>query len=170
MTVPPLFSGPSVPPPPPGPGVDAPFATPPTERDRKRVWIGLGVGAALVVLCCGGGVFGFGALVVNRTDALRGEAVSVVRQYLTDLGAERYASAYRLLCERLRGGMSLTEYVAGARSRPRVTNFTIGSPSINTTGAVVPAEVYDAEGGIRHPTFELVEEQQPGALRICGGE
>jgi hypothetical protein len=159
-----------VPPPPQGPGVQAPFAAPPTERDRKRLWIGLGVGAALLVLCCGGAVFGIGALVVNRTDALRTEAVTVSRQYLGSLQAQDYSSAYRLLCESLRGSMSLGEYTVRERSRPRITQFAVGSPSIQGSELLVPAEVQDEDGGVRHPMLALVEEGQPAALRICGGE
>src|SRR5437016_152585 len=47
---------PDVPSPPRGPGVAPPFAAPPTDRSRKSLWIGLGVGALLLVLCCVGGV------------------------------------------------------------------------------------------------------------------
>jgi hypothetical protein len=170
VTVPPQDWPGTIPPPPPGPGVQAPFVTPPTERDRKRLWIGLAVGAALLILCCGGGVFGIGALVVNRADALRTEAVAVVRQYLTDLRSEDYTDAYGLLCADLRDQMSLADYTARERSRARVTGFTIGSASIGGPGVVVPAEVHDTDGMIRHPTFGLVEEGQPPGLRVCGGE
>src|SRR2546421_11834542 len=107
---PPVNPADQVPPPPPGPGVQAPFATPPTERDRKRLWIGLGVGAALLVVCCGGGAFGFGALIVNRAGALRTEAVAVVRQYLNYLRTDSYASAYQLLCSDLRDSMNQSEF------------------------------------------------------------
>ena len=159
-----------VPPPPPGPGVQAPFAAPPTERDRKRLWIGLGVGAALLVLCCGGAAVGIGALVVNRSNALQTEAVAVTRQYLGNLQAQAYGSAYRLLCDSLRGTMSLSEYTARERGRPRITRFSVGSPSIRGSELLVPAEVEGDDGGLRHPTLALVEEGQPAALRICGGE
>ena len=166
----PGFGGPPVvPPPPAGPGVQAPFATPPTERDRKRLWIGLGVGAALLVVCCGGGAFGFGALLVNRAGALRTEAVAVVRQYLNDLRAESYSSAYRLLCSDLRNNMNQAEFTSREHDRPRVVQFAIGSASLSGSQVLVPAEVVGEDGSTRHPTFALVEEDQPAALRICSG-
>ncbi|MFG2053728.1 hypothetical protein ACGFI9_06805 [Micromonospora sp. NPDC048930] len=41
---------------PPAPG--QPFAAPPTKKSNKGLWIGLGVGAlVLLLLCCGGGIF-----------------------------------------------------------------------------------------------------------------
>jgi hypothetical protein len=161
--------GSAVPPPPAGPGVQAPFATPPTERDRKRLWIGLGVGAALLVVCCGGGALGFGALIVNRAGALRTEAVAVVRQYLNDLSEDNFSRAYRLLCSDLRGSMSESEFASREGGRPRVTSFTLGSASLSGSQVLVPAEVWAVDGSVRHPTFTLVEEDQPVALRICGG-
>ncbi len=160
----------TVPPPPPGPGVQVPFAAPPTERDRKRLWIGLGVGAALLVLCCGGGAFGIGALVVNRTNALRTEAVAVVRQYLNDLRQERFSSAYRLLCASLGDNLSQAEYTARVRSRPRVTDFSVGPVTLSGSEVLVPAEVQGEDGSTRHPMFTLVEEGDPPGLKICGGE
>jgi hypothetical protein len=150
--------------------VQAPFAAPPTERDRRRLWIGLGVGAALLVVCCGGAVFGIGALVVNRTSALRTEAVAVVRQYLNDLRTENFSGAYRRLCTSLRAGMSQAEFAARERSRPRVTDFAIGPVSISGTEVLVPAEVRGEDGSTRHPTFALIEEGEPPGLRICEGE
>src|SRR5437899_7527140 len=87
-----------VPAPPPGPGVRTPFAAPPTERDRKRLWISLGVGALLLVLCCAGGIVGFGALVVAQNKAIPQEAVTVVDRDLSGLRARNYQQAYDQLC------------------------------------------------------------------------
>jgi hypothetical protein len=149
--------------------VQAPFATPPTERDRKRLWIGLGVGAALLLLCCGGGVFGIGTLVVSRTNALRSEAVSVVQQYLTDLRTANFAGAYRLLCSPLQGTMTQAEYTSRERARPRVTDFTVGPTSFSGSEVLVMASVQTEDGVARHPTFALIAEGDPPALRICAG-
>ena len=167
MTVPAELE-PSAPPPPPGPGVQAPFATPPTERDRKRMWIGLGVGAALLVLCCGGGLFGFGALVVTRTDALRSEAAAVVSEYLDGLRSQDYGRSYRLLCADVQATTSLTRFTQ-EHSRPRVLRYTLSRAGISGAEVVVPARVETDDGQVEYRNFTLVEDQDAGGLRICRG-
>ena len=53
---------PNVPAPPPGPGAAPPFAAPPTDRNKRGLWIGLIAGGLALVLCCVGGVFGIAVL------------------------------------------------------------------------------------------------------------
>ena len=60
---------PGVPAPPPGPGAAPPFAAPPTDKNKRGLWIGLGVGGLVLLLCCVGGIFGVGVLYVNATRA-----------------------------------------------------------------------------------------------------
>jgi len=158
-----------VPPPPPGPGVQAPFAAPPTERDRKRLWIGLGIGAALLVLCCGGGAFGIGAFIVNRTDALRSEGASVVRQYLDGLRDGNYRRSYDLLCGDLRAAMSYGEYSSTQERQPRVVSYTLDPPQLTSDGVVVDVDVTTTGGTADHRRYDLVEDAEAAALRICGG-
>ena len=167
---PPVNPADQVPPPPPGPGVQAPFAAPPTERDRKRLWIGLGVGAALLVLCCGGGAFGIGALVVARTDALRSEGTAVVRQYLDGLRDGDYRHSYNLLCGDLRATMTPTTFSSQQEREPHVVSYTLQEPQLTGTGVAVGADVTTTGGGTGHREFELVEDADVGALRICAGE
>jgi hypothetical protein len=155
-----------IPDPPPGPGVRTPFAAPPTERDRKRLWIGLGVGLALLVVCCGGGVFGFGALVYSQSRALPDEAVSVVNDYLHDLSEANYARAYALLCQAHQDNVGLSEYIEGKRVSPAVTTWEVGQPAVGRSEIAVPVHLDQ----IGDRTFILVEDQQAAGLRICGGE
>jgi hypothetical protein len=159
-----------VPVPPPGPGVRAPFAAPPTERDRKRLWIGLGIGAALLVLCCGGGIVGFGALVVAQNRALPREAVSVVDTYLRDLRDENYRGAYEQLCGQERENRSLDEFTVRQRAEPAINGWQIGQPRIGQSAVFVPVSIDRSDGGSDSRDFTLVEDQQAGGLRICGGE
>lgn len=167
---PPVDPAGQVPPPPPGPGVRAPFAAPPTERDRKRLWIGLGVGAALLVLCCGGGAFGIGALIVSRTDALRSEGASVVRQYLDGLRDANYRRSYNLLCSDVRATLSLGTFTSNQERQPRVISYTLYEPQLTGTGVVVDADVTTSGGTSDHRSFDLVEDAEAAALRICAGE
>src|SRR5262245_28432235 len=67
--------------PPPGPGVQPPFAAPPTDGDRTRVWVGLGVGAAALVLCCLGGLAGLAGLIYTGTQAIDEQSRVTVDRY-----------------------------------------------------------------------------------------
>jgi hypothetical protein len=162
-----LIPSDEIPGPPAGPGVRTPFAAPPTERDRKRLWIGLGVGLAVLVLCCGGGVFGFGALVVAQNRAIPREAATVVDEYLHLLSAADYDGAYNLLC---RGYLAPeSEFRYRQQRAGDVQRYEIGTPRVGTSQVVVPARVWRASGLYDH-NYVLVEDQQAGGLRICGGE
>jgi hypothetical protein len=159
---------PPVPPPPPGPGVRAPFATPPTERDRKRLWIGIAVGAVLVVLCCGGGIFGFGALIYSQSRALPAEATKVVSNYLDGLRDGDYRKAYDQLCGDLHDRQSLEQFTNTQRRRPPVTEYTLQVPQFSGSQVIVDAEVTTATTNPQVVRFFLIQDQQAGGLRICG--
>src|SRR5262245_50543270 len=91
---------PSQPPSPPaGPGVQALFAAPPTEGDRRRIWIGLGLGGLALVLCCVFGVAGIVALGVTTAQAVDEQARTTVSRYLDAVKADKFDEAYQLLCE-----------------------------------------------------------------------
>jgi hypothetical protein len=166
--VPPM--GVVVPPPPPGPGVRAPFAAPPTERNRKRMWIMLGVGAVLLVLCCGGGVFGFGAMVYSQAHALPVQARTVVTRYLDALRAGDYGGAYDQLCGQVRDRVTEESFAADQSRRPRMVAYTLDTAQITGSEVIVPARLETADGEVLRHEFGLVEDQRAGALRICHGE
>ena len=166
MTFPPVEQ---IPGPPPGPGVRAPFAAPPTERDRKRMWIGLGVGAALLVVCCGGGLVAFIGLVVAQNRAIPAEAAAVVNRYLDDLTHEDYRDAYDQLCGADQSQQSLAEFTARKRAGATIEQYRVGQPRAQQSEVLVPVQLYTSSGSV-DSVFTLVEDQQAGGLRICGGE
>ncbi len=165
-----VVGGNGVPGAPAGPGVRAPFAAPPSERDRRRMWTGIGVGALLAVLCCGGGIVGFGTLVVAQTRALPQEAVVVVTRYLDGLRDQDYRQAYDQLCGQVRAQESLAEFTARQRGGPRLGGYTIGQARIAGREVVVPAQL-QMDGQVDNHEFGLIQDEQPGgaALRICRG-
>ncbi len=166
MTFPPVDQ---IPDPPPGPGVRTPFSAPPTERDRRRMWLGLGLGGVLLLVCCGGGIAGFVGLVVAQNKAIPTEATAVVTRYLDDLTHEDYRDAYDQLCGAHQGQESLPEFTARQRSSPTLSEFTVQPPRIGQSEVIVPADLYTSAGSDTRE-FILVEDQQAGGLRICGGE
>src|SRR5690348_7047319 len=88
-------------PPPQGPGVTPPFAAPPVDRSRRSLWIGLIVGGLALVLCCAGGLFGFGLVVVAGTNQQQQQAKDTVSTFLKDAQNQDFEQAHSLLCAQL---------------------------------------------------------------------
>src|SRR4051812_37595970 len=133
-------AGPGLPPPPPGPGVAPPFNAPPTDRNRRGLWIGLGVGALVMVLCCAGGIFGFVLLTVSGSRQIERDAVVVVRDYLAALQDRDYAAAYDQLCPAMTRSESLQQFEARESRRPDIASFQVGKTQVGNA-IVVPADI-----------------------------
>jgi hypothetical protein len=158
------------PPPPRGPGVRTPFAVPPTERDRRRLWLTLGIGGALLVLCCGVGAFGVGALAVAQTRALRQQATSVVHQYLDGLSAHDYVKSYGLLCAKVRRATNVDEFTRTQEGRPQVSSYVLEDPQLSGQDVTVNATITVEGGGTDHRRFTLSADSDTAQLRICRDE
>lgn len=157
------------PPPPTGPGVQPPFAAPPIDGDRTRVWVGLGLGAAALVLCCLGGAAALGGLTITGFRALQEQAQVTVEDYLGALAEQRYADAYALLCDARQREESVDEFTDRVSDSPRVASYTVGDPEVSQE-IVVPADV-DYDGGQRQDLrFLLEQDGGTGRLEICGVE
>jgi hypothetical protein len=162
-----MTPAPEVPAPPPGPGVQVPFAAPPGERDRRRLWIGLGVGGALLAVCCVGGIFGFGALVVQTSRGLLAEATTVVTTYLDGLRDGNYPRAYDQLCENLQNQVSLDQFRTTQADQPRLIRYTLDPARAQASAVWVRAHA-ERENGPWEPDFRLVQEgRATAALKIC---
>jgi hypothetical protein len=152
----PVPSGPSVPPPPPGPGAAPPFAAPPTERDKRRTWIGIGVAAVMLVLCCVGGAGGVGVVIWGGIEQSKDQAAAVVEEFLERIDQSEPTLARQLICDELPPRVTANELVdrtesIGFRSfqigEPQLTN-TIDVPVTLTTGSSTLRQLYlvGAEG------------------------
>ena len=158
---------------PPGPGVRPPFAAPPTDVDRTRLWIGLGIGGAVLLLCCGGGVFGIGALCVAGTDQINQGAQGVVRAYVTAQARQDYGAAYVLQCRRERDRESEDEFVDRLRREPRITQFQLYDFEIERSPAnqgsyLVPADLRLDNGQTRRIRYRVVVDKGEAAYQVCG--
>jgi hypothetical protein len=151
-----------VPAPPPGPGVAPPFAAPPSDKSRRGLWIGLGVGGLVLLLFCAVGLFGIGVLVVGATDQAKREATQVVTSYLNALQAGRYDRAHAYYCDRLAREVTRVELAAEARREP-FTDFRLDDPRI-ANGVEVAAHL-TTSGGEVTKTFYLETAGQE--LQIC---
>lgn len=168
---PPGPAGPSqqwAPQPPRGPGVRVPFAAPPAERDRRRLWISLGVGGAALVLCCAGGVVGFGALIVTTGQATVTEARNTVRDFLDGLAKHDYREAYDQLCTARRSNQTLSEFTAYERTLPEIEGFTVRPPTRDGTRFRVQSVVQTPESTAVED-YLVISDRGAAAQRVCGG-
>ncbi|MEV8515738.1 hypothetical protein [Dactylosporangium sp. NPDC051484] len=155
-----------VPPPPRGPGVLAPFAAPPRDRDLRGLWIALGVGGLVLVLCCIAGVVGLGFLLPYANSLGKDQVASVVKDYLTAVRDEDFATARRQLCDSERKTHSLG-WFEDRYGRARVTDFAVNADDVTFENVItVPARVLQ-DGNWRQERYTM--EQAGARYLICGG-
>lgn len=158
--------GPGVPNPPAGPGVAPPFAAPPVEGRRSRLWLGLGVGALALALCCGGGGAAVVGLVVAGVQAFDEQGRAVSTDYYQALMDREYGAAYDQLCAQARRQESRQEFERRAADGPQVAWFQVGE--VDQTNLTVPVEVTFSGGGGDRQRVNLEQNEQTGALEVCG--
>lgn len=151
-----------VPPPPQGPGVAAPFAAPPSDRNKRGMWIGLGVGALVLLLCCVGGVVGVGVVVVSVTDQMKRQSTEVVTTYLESLLDRDFGTARRQLCEDLARDLTRERLSQQMRERP-FTGYRLDKPNV---GAALEVTAHlTVTGGEVIERYELAAEGD--IVKIC---
>ena len=154
-----------VPAPPVGPGVAPPFAVPPRDRDSKRLWIGLGIGGLVLVLCCVGGIAGIGVLAAGGDSIAKSQASSVVRTFLEAISTEDYAEAYGQLCDEITEKVSQADFER-AFSGDKLESYTVGA--VTTTNTItVPATLDWQDRGTVEARYTLIPATP--VLKICGG-
>ncbi|MET8234414.1 hypothetical protein ABZS77_27450 [Micromonospora sp. NPDC005298] len=156
----------TAPAPPPGPGVAPPFAAPPTEGRRTRLWIGLGVGALAVLLCCGGGGAAVVGLAVTGVQAVREQGRTVTGDYYQALVEKNYGRAYDQLCDDAQRRESRAEFERRAAAEPQVAAFRVGD--VDTINLVVPVDVTLAGGDREQQQVSLGQDGQTGGMEVCG--
>ncbi len=155
--------GTDVPLPPPGPGAAPPFAAPPTDKNNRGLWIGLIAGGLLLVLCCVGGVFGIGVLVVGSTEQAKNQARVAVEIYLDAVQAEEWETAHQELCSQLAAQVSPSQLAARERRQP-FSSYRLDEATLSDTVNVV-AHLQTSSGEVQR-LFRLVTEGT--RLAICG--
>ncbi|MFF5073863.1 hypothetical protein ACFY2R_22350 [Micromonospora olivasterospora] len=155
-----------MPPPPAGPGVAPPFAAPPTEGGRARLWLGLGVGALAVLLCCGGGGTAVVGLAVSNVQAVREQGRAVTQDYYEGLVERKYAKSYDALCDDARRRESRPEFERRVSAEPQVDSFRVGE--VDTNNLTVPVAVTFSGGSRGSQRVTLAPDRQTGAMKVCG--
>jgi hypothetical protein len=143
--------------PPPGPGVAPPFAAPPLDRSRRGLWIGLIVGGIGFVLCCVGGLFGFGLLTVAGNDQIQLQVKQTVEQFVDAVHDGNYPLAHEQLCE----SKAVQVSQSGLQSefgQETLIRAAIGQPRVSARQATVDVELQYANSSPRTYAFTLVPE------------
>lgn len=156
-----------VPAPPTGPGAAPVFAAPPTEGRTFRMWLGLGLAALAVLLCCGGGFAGIIGLGVVVTEASNEQARVVAGEYFGALTQKQYDKAYGLLCADDRTRETGPEFGRRMAAEPEIASYRVGEATI-TNQIVVPVDVSYVGAGRRTLNVSLVADSQSGSMRVCG--
>ncbi|MFI7427518.1 hypothetical protein ACIBPB_11085 [Micromonospora sp. NPDC049836] len=157
---------PGVPAPPPGPGVAPPFAAPPTEGRRARLWLGLGVGALAVLLCCGGGGAAVVGLAVSNVQAVEEQGRAVTDDYYQALVEKDWSKAYDQLCDDARRRESRSEFEQRVATEPQISGYRVGE--VDPQSLTVPVDVTLAGGKREAQTVTLAPDQQTGGMEVCG--
>jgi hypothetical protein len=148
-----------------GPGAVPPFTAPPTDRDSRTLWIGLGVSTLLLAVCCVGGLVGVGVLFAGGVQEARAQAQDVVGNYLGALEHRDYRGAYQLLCTDLTRSESLSAFTRRVTQDP-VRDFTVGAATETDSELVVAAEVRFERQGLQQREYLI--EAPYGEMQICG--
>ena len=153
-----------------GPGVLTPFPAPPTEGRRIRIGWGLGIGAAVLVLVCGGGLAAVTGLVVVAGRALNEQAKVVVTDYLGDVKAKRYAEAYDALCDRTKAELTEAQYTSEQAGRQPIQDFQVGTMDLASVDLAVPVDVTYTDGSTARLQAFLGQSEQTGEFQVCSVE
>jgi hypothetical protein len=159
-------AGNGTPSPPPGPGVAPPFIAPPTDGARQRRWVAVVLAGVAALVCCAGGIFGVGALVVFGTQATVDATRTTVRKYLTAIEEHDYDKAYQLLCPSRRQQVSEPEFIDTARLMNFVS-FDVGQPELGTP-IIVPATLHYPGGRDEAYRFLLEQDTSTADYTVCG--
>ena len=153
-----------------GPGVLTPFPAPPTEGRRVRIGWGLGIGAAVLVLVCGGGLAAVTGLVVVAGRALNEQAKVVVSEYLGDVKAKRYAEAYDALCDRTKAELTEAQYTSEQAGRQPIQDFRVGTMDLASVDLAVPVDVTYTDGSTARLQAYLGQNEKTGEFQVCSVE
>jgi hypothetical protein len=151
-----------------GPGVVPPFPAPPVEGRTARVWLGLGVGALVAVLVCGGGLAAVAGLLLTSTKALNEEVSVVVGDYFAALRDRRYDQAYKLLCDSEQAAQSPSEFADKQAAQEHIRSYRVGTLSLGDADTVVPVVVVHDDGSQATVQVHLDQDRDTGEFEVCG--
>lgn len=160
-----MTTAPHVPAPPQGPGVYPPFPAPPVEGRGRRIGLGLGIAAGVVVLVCGGGLAAAVGVVVSGAGAVQEQAHAVVGDYLDALHDGRYDRAYDMLCQQAQRRETPAEFRGRVTAMTPIESYRLGD--LNPVTLALPVEATYENGQTSELQAQLGQDSQTGALEVC---
>jgi hypothetical protein len=152
--------------PPPGPGAQPPFVAAPTEGSSARLWWGLGTGALALLLCGGGGLAVFIAMIVTGVRAVQEQTDQTVTRYVQALERGRFDDAYDLVCDSLRKRYTIEEFQDLERDTITSTGFQVGD--LNLNDLTVPVRLEYSTGSSQSVVYQLSQDTKTGHFEVCG--
>ncbi len=141
--------------------------TQPPPKRRSQLKIVLIVLGVLLVTCCAVAI-PTGIYVVNKANDAIGPVRESANEFLGDIQAARYTSAYGRLCTDARSDLSVADFERGASAR-RLTGYEIVGVHVSNvngrvTGTVTARLTYEAFN--EQHVIPMVSED--GAWKVCG--
>jgi hypothetical protein len=159
-----------IPAPPQGPGVFPPFPAPPIEGRGLRVGLGLGIGGAVLLLVCGGGIAAVAGLVTVTGRALNEQAHVVVGDYFKAVQEKRYAEAYDSQCQDAKDSESQAEFTSRFTRSSAITSYQVGDVDLASVDLSVPVDVTYSDGDSGTLHVYLGRSKDTGEFQVCGVE
>jgi hypothetical protein len=145
--------------------VQPPFPAPPVEGKGKRIGWSLGIGAAVLLLICGGGVAAVIGLATSANSALEEQTHKVVGEYLDALIAERYDKAYAMLCRDAKEQESPAEYRVRVSGMEPIVSYQL--EKLDLINFAVPVDATYDNGDTGQLLAYLGQNQDTGAFEVC---
>jgi hypothetical protein len=165
-----MTTAPFAPAPPQGPGVFSPFPAPPTEGRGRRIGLGFGIGGAVVLLVCGGGVAAAVGLVTVMSSALNEQAHVVVGEFFNAVKAKRYGEAYNSQCEEVKNQETQAQFTTRITAIDPIASYSVGDVDLTSVNLSVPVQLTYAGGGGDELRVDLGQDRDTGAFQVCGIE
>ncbi|MFC7532148.1 hypothetical protein [Actinoplanes sp. GCM10030250] len=163
--LPPPPPGAAAPPPPPGPGVHPPFPAPPVEGKGRRIGLGFGIGAGVLLLVCGGGAAALFGLGSAADDAINEQATVVVGRYMDAVRDRDFTKAYGQLCQDAQDDETQSEYTARMSATEPVQSFDVGN--LDLINFNVPVDVTYSDGDTDRLRARIDQNASTGAFEVC---
>jgi len=159
------MNAPHVPAPPQGPGVRPPFPAPPVEGKGRRIAWGLGIGAGVLLLVCGGGVAALIGLSTSMSSAFNEQAHVVVGDYLEALHDRKFDQAYGMLCAQAKTDETPEEYRGRISEMDPIDSYRMGE--LDLVRLYMPVDVTYSGGDTAQLKAYLGQNRDTGEFEVC---
>lgn len=154
--------------PPRGPGVRPPFSAAPVEGRTIRLWLGLGIGGAVLALCCGAGIASLGGLLVVGVEAVNEQAQRAVGDYFDAEIEGDWERAYQQRCGQDQQAETLQQFTQRVSALPRVESYELGEVDITGAELRLPTRVEYEDGRSERLLVPVEQNPETGLLEVCG--